>query len=85
MTLTYAASGTWHKSSCLGVAFPNALEKGSRWTLRRDSTGEIWRHITSAGNTLTASFLFEVPPNISAVSLVYKGTTVLKELPLPWK
>ncbi len=84
VTLSYSTSGTWHKASCLGVSAPPNLEKGGRWFLR-DATGECLRHVSSAGTTIDAGFLFEVPPNISDVSLMYRGRAVLKQLPLPWK
>jgi len=86
VTLSYSTSGTWHETSCLGVSASArpALEKGAGWFLR-DARGEcLWR-VGSFGNTVEASFLFEVPPNISDVSFMYRGRAVLKELPLPWK
>jgi len=84
VTLSYSASGTWHKASCMGVSLPDVSEKGHRWFLTQ-SNGLVFSGLRSAGNTITASFLFDVPPNISDVSFMYRGRVVLKELPLPWK
>jgi len=84
VTLSYSTNGTWHTASCQGVSVPDVFEKGQRWFLTQ-SNGLVFSGIQSAGHTITASFLFEVPPNISEVSLMYRGRVVLKELPLPWK
>ena len=84
VTLSYSTNGTWHTASCLGVSFPDVNEKGQTWYLTQ-SDGVVYSGIGSAWHTITAGFLFEVPPNISDVSFIYRGRVVLKELPLPWK
>jgi len=84
VALSYSAGGAWHKASCMGVSFPDVNQKAQRWFLTQ-SNGLVYSGIGSAGQTIRAGFLFEVPPNISDVSFMYRGTVVLKQLPLPWK
>lgn len=84
VALSYSTNGTRHTASCLGVSFPDVLQKGQTWYLTQ-SNGLVISGIRSARNTITAGFLFEVPPSISDVSFIYRGMVVLKQLPLPWK
>jgi len=84
MSVNYSAGGVWHKAPCIGVSTQNDLSKSMQWFLR-DARGDCLSGIRAHGPRVEMSLLFEVPANISEVSLMYRGRAVLKNLPLPWK
>jgi hypothetical protein len=84
LALSWQGSSGEQRAACLGVTLQGSWEKGGQWFITDPERGTSL-NLSAQGPELEASFLFGLPPTVTTMSVIYKGQTVLKSIPLRWK